>query len=116
MRLKKGGLVNALPGYAPLKMLISDNVELDKLAPLVMLNEEELNMELQLSMAIPHATRHEHELLLFSTVNGKTQPCRIRVEFYQRCDEDALQDSYMCIGVRRAFECSLCTCCFVLSS
>ena len=71
MRLKKVGLVNVLPGYAPLKTLVSDNLELDILAPLVMLNEDELNRELQLSMEIPHAVCNEHELLLFSNVNGE---------------------------------------------
>jgi len=78
IRLKKVGLVNVLPGHAPLKTLVSDNVELDILAPLVLLNEEELNRELQLSMEIPHAACNEHELLLFSNVNGeKKLLCRI---------------------------------------
>jgi hypothetical protein len=69
------GLFNVLPGYAPLKTLVSDNVELDILAPLVMLNEEELNRELQSSMEIPHAACHEHELLHFSNVNGEKSCC-----------------------------------------
>ncbi len=50
---------------------MSDNVELDILAPLVMLNEEELKRELNLSMEIPHAECHKHELLFFSSVNGE---------------------------------------------
>ena len=69
MRLKKVGRVNVLPGHAPLKTLVSENSEIDILAPLVLMNEEEINAELHLSMEIPHAPCHEHELLLFSNVD-----------------------------------------------
>ena len=71
MRLKKVGRVNVLPGHVPLKTLVTENSEMDILAPLVLINEEEINASLSLSMEIPHAVCHEHELLLFSNVNGE---------------------------------------------
>ena len=70
MCMKKLGRAEALSGYAPLKTLVSEHSDLDILAPLVLMNEEEINAELHVSIVDGNSARAMTREKLLTATEG----------------------------------------------